>query len=150
MVTFVSFRTTGVAITIVTLGIGGCSLSKYPAPSPPEPLNPVIGTVNIHGKPAEGVRARFVKADIDSPDRAVACNTLTNSEGKFTCTTYLDLNGLPAGKYTVSFVWPESPSLDPQDNEVDKLAGRYGPQSRQQFTVEIKPGTNDLPVFNLK
>lgn len=135
-------------LTVITLSVG-CNSVGPGKPAPPEALQPVSGLVNVDGKPTEGVRVRFVRTGGDEALQ-VTCTTITDADGKFTCPTYMNLNGLPAGKYAVFFEWPVPTCIDPTDGETDKFKGKYGPQSRQKQTVEIKAGDNQLPVFNLK
>jgi hypothetical protein len=129
----------------------GCG-RQFADPAPPEPLNPVSGIVKYKGKPAAGVRV-YLSRISGAPEETslpVSCTTLTDEQGEFTCPTYLTLNGLPTGKYIVLFTWPDTPSLEPIDNETDRLSGKYSQQSNPQFAVVIKPGENKLPPFDLK
>jgi hypothetical protein len=81
---------------------------------PRETLVPVSGTLEIDGKPAEGVRIMFIPTDNKQGRGGYA---MTASNGGFTVThTLQNQPGLAAGEYAVSyskFTMPDGSPLPP-------------------------------------
>src|SRR5688572_12611513 len=63
-----------------------------------ETVVPVSGVVLIDGVPVLDLTVRLVKEDAAAP-AASDPKAVTDAEGKFKFTTYLDGDGVPAGKY---------------------------------------------------
>lgn len=115
-------------------------------------LNKVQGKVQVNGKPAKGV-AVFFNPKEDSI-HAVRPSGVTDEEGNFTLETPNQGQGAPAGKYVVTFLWPEEVKkkafgTEPPDSR-DRFEGRYADRSRSKFEVEVKKGDNQLQPFDLK
>ncbi|MGL6096320.1 MAG: hypothetical protein ACRC7O_11055, partial [Fimbriiglobus sp.] len=115
--------------------------------APPDPLYAVSGSVLLKGKPIAGARVSFLGGPQSNP---VSCAALTIDDGTFSCQSYMSLQGLPEGIYSVRVTWPDSPSLEPYDGERDRLNYRYNSVSKPPFSVTVKSGMNTLPPFDLK
>jgi hypothetical protein len=130
----------------------GCN-GTLPSGAVPIPdLHPVSGRVTVQGKSAEGVRVRFVgKSPLpNGGGRVLQVDAFTTPDGSFRADAYPDRTGLPAGEYVVLLSWPVTPLEDDPGNEVDQLKGRYSQRTKPSFAVEVKPGDNKLPTFELK
>ncbi|MGE0756862.1 MAG: hypothetical protein AB7O38_07575, partial [Pirellulaceae bacterium] len=81
---------------------------------------------------------------------------MTDAEGSFTLKTG-EATGAPAGAYKVTIVCLEKQEAGKQGGgmgmggeEQDKLKGAYANPEKSSLSVEVKPGTNELPPFDLK
>jgi hypothetical protein len=115
--------------------------------------SPVHGSVNIDGKPAAGVMLIFCPTDGSPAVQKLRPYGVTDAEGKFQLISINPNDGAPAAHYKVLIQWPSgasSPETGVRGGGVDRLQGRYMNLDKTPFTVEIKPGTNDLPPFEVK
>lgn len=136
-------------LLLVAIGCGG------PTPTnavPAHEVHAVSGRVTVQGRPAEGVRVRFVGTSElpNSGGRVLQADAFTTADGSFQARAYPDRPGLPAGAYAVLLSWPVVPLEDNPADETDRLQGRYSQGKKPAFTVEVKPGTNTLPPFDVK
>lgn len=129
-------------LTVVT----GCGDGRVP-------VYPVSGKVTYKGKPAEGW---LVVLHMENPPEihTDAPHPLPRApvqpDGSFCFQTYGTEDGAPVGRFKISFVWMPKPgeqSFDPKLQEDDPRRAKqiYWPE-----LFEIKPGTNELPLFDLK
>lgn len=81
---------------LLTLFLVGCSGGVKPEVVPP--LEPVSGTVNLDGKPTEGISVTFFPLDKGNP----AYGT-TDASGKYTLNYRTGSPGIPAGNYVALF-----------------------------------------------
>ncbi|MFL6543755.1 MAG: hypothetical protein ACJ8LM_01050 [Candidatus Udaeobacter sp.] len=114
----------------------------------------VNGSVNVDGKPAAGVMVMFCPVGGSEEVQKLRPQAFTGPEGKFQLMSRRRGDGAPPGEYKVLLQWPAiekgvvgdgGQGLGP-----DRLQGRYWNLEKTQFTVQVKPGTNDLPPFELK
>lgn len=117
------------------LGLFLCSLLGCGAKGPkPEVLVPASGSVNLNGRPAEGVRMTFHPTE---GTKAVGgCWAKTDSQGKYTVMHVTNKPGIPVGTYFVTFsqfVKPDGKPLG--DNESPTMT---------QCTQAISPRWNDI------
>jgi hypothetical protein len=126
---------------------------------------PVIkGTVTLDGAPLADAQVRFLKEEAGKPAETASCTT--GPDGSFQVKPR-SRGGmtLQPGKYNVFIakmvdkkgnVPPaDDPARDPGQMEAagllhDALRNRYNDPAFPQFKAEIKPGTNNLPPFELK
>lgn len=120
---FVSF------LAISTLGCGGSN----------NPVAPVKGVVTLNGKPVADMVITFTPVpgktasvgDANAPGKSATGNT--DAEGKFTLSTYERNDGALVGEHKVTVFGtgpdPTPPGKIPKD-----------------FTMEVKPGSNDLEI----
>ncbi len=104
---------------------------------------PVHGSVNIDGKPTAGVMVIFCPVDGSPEVQRMRPSGTTGADGTFQLISVTPNDGAPAANYKVLVQWPAS-------NGEDRLRGRYMNLEKTPFKVEIKPGTNDLPPFEVK
>lgn len=120
---FVSF------LAISTLGCSGSS----------NPVAPVNGVVTLNGKPVADMVVTFTPVpgktasvgDENTPGKSATGNT--DAEGKFTLSTYERNDGALVGEHKVTVFGtgpdPTPPGSVPKD-----------------YTMEVKPGSNDLEI----
>lgn len=106
---------------------------------------PVTGVVLIDGAPVRDLTVRLVNEDATAPTSADP-KAVTNAEGKFKFTTYLDGDGVPPGKYRLLVE-----QLDRQGSggwgNTDRLKNRFNHLSDPATTVAVAEGA---PVTDLK
>ena len=141
------------------------------------PLYPVSGKVMYKGEPAAGayvVLVRDAPAVPGAPAGAEEPPSATVEEdGRFTVSSGERGEGAPAGKYKVMITWRTGVGADAakaqEESEKkkrgpkvriaradkhamlapDRLKGRYSQPEKPLLTAEVKPGTNNLPPFEL-
>jgi hypothetical protein len=157
-----------VAIPVIawTLACTGCR---------PEGLHPVSGTVLYRGEPAAGATVYFHRTGNDAPAVDVIPTGTVQGDGRFWLASG-DADGALAGTYYVLIEWLDKPSSSkggavvrtaglekggsksarsswkPGPSRVrppDRLKGRYFDVERPLVTAEVKPGSNNLPPFEL-
>jgi hypothetical protein len=132
----------GIASLLAIAGCGGdAKLARYP----------VNGSVNIDGKPAAGAMVIFCPTDGSPEVQKLRPSGFTGPDGKFQLISITPNDGAPAAHYKVLIQWPGgTPSASGVGTGDDRLHGRYMNLEKSSFTVEIKPGSNDLPPFEVK
>jgi hypothetical protein len=119
-------------------------------------LNPVRGTVLYDGRPAKGAVVVFhPKADDSLTARRPS--GVVGDDGTFTLSTLTPGDGAAAGEYLVTIVWPEEaaparPALgtEPPPDPADRLKGRYADRAGSGLSAVVRPGTNQVPPFEIK
>jgi hypothetical protein len=138
---------TSVALAVM-LSMSGCGgdgkVARYP----------VNGSVNIDGKPTAGVNVIFCPTDGPPEIQRLRPSGFTGADGKFQLITITPNDGAPAAHYKVLIQWPSKPG-NPNipgsgPSGEDRLHSKYMMLDQSPFQVEIKPGTNDLPPFEVK
>jgi hypothetical protein len=130
------------------LAVAGCGgdgkIARYP----------VHGTVTIDGKPTAGVMLIFCPTDGSPEVQKLRPSGFTEADGTFQLISITPNDGAPAAHYKVLIQWPSGSSTPNAAGRVgggeDRLRGRYMNLEKSPFTVEIKPGTNNLPPFEVK
>jgi hypothetical protein len=115
--------------------------------------SPVHGSVNVDGKPTSGVMVIFCPTDGPPEVQKLRPTGFTDAEGKFQLISIDPTDGAPPGHYKVLIQWPGGPKNAMgglAGSGPDQLQGRYMNLEKTPFTVEIKPGSNDLPPFEVK
>jgi len=139
--------TTGLAMA-AALGLAGCAGGDgKPARAP------VHGSVNVDGKPAAGVMVIFCPTDGPPEIQKLRPTGFTDAEGKFQLISVNPNDGAPPAHYKVLVQWPSGPKNAMgglAGSGPDQLQGRYMNLEKSPFTVEVKPGSNDLPPFEIK
>ena len=127
----------------------GCSNSESGAVT----VHPVTGKVMYDGKPAAGVQVILFPTDAPTAPR-IPRNpyATTKDDGTFAISTFADGDGAAEGGYQILLNWPKGTPGD-EDSETDsttndRLLGWYD-AVHSKFNVRVKPGPNELPVFNL-
>ena len=145
-------------IALIVLAVpaaGGCSAKPYQDHRPK--LVPVRGVVRFNGKPLDGARVTFTNTAA-----GISAYGLTDTEGKFTLTTFEPGDGAAPGHYQITVTKavetghrtaksappvfrsggaPHPRSLIPQ---------KYGNLTTSNLTAEVADGENDEIVVELR
>ena len=105
---------------------------------------PARGMVIMEGKPRSGLMVLFTKVKENNEERTLVGNSRTGADGSFEIFGPRGTNGLPAGKYQVSFL--QAPSLVSDVNK-DKNAApavaipeKYKTPATSPIVVDLKEG----------
>lgn len=121
---------------LLSLISAGCQKS---APAGRKPTVPVRGKVIVDGQPAEMVSVACNPVEgIDTKNPTIT-STVTGKDGVFQLMTYETGDGVPEGKYRLTFEWTAISPLKRSAPE-DKLGGRYRDPARSEFPLDVKPG----------
>ncbi len=133
-----------ISAIIATVGCG------KQTPTGPTPF-PVRGTVTYQGKPAAGFVVIFHPIS-PSGTATFIPSGMTDANGRYHLHVYGDVDGAPAGKYSVTFEWPEKRAADPNDIpvDVDRLKGRFANVGKTPFKATVREGENEIETFHLK
>ncbi|HEV8059229.1 MAG TPA: hypothetical protein VGP68_05130 [Gemmataceae bacterium] len=118
-------------------------------------VNSVRGAVFVDGKPAVGAKVFFHPTADPANPRGLRPFGEVAEDGSFEVSTYLALDGAPAGDYVVTVYWPApSPPLFKGKFEVesqpqDRLKNVYSDLRTSKLRAHIVAGDNDLPPFEL-
>jgi hypothetical protein len=115
---------------------------------------PVSGKVLIQGKPAEGARITFYRADdsANRPGMAIPFGDV-DSKGVYHLQSYVPGDGAPAGDYRVAVAWLEPLPAGANPEQVsrkDRLAGKYSDPTKSKLTAKVEAGGGEIPPFELQ
>jgi hypothetical protein len=104
------------------------------------PVVPVRGTVLVTDLPASGVTVQF--HSVENPIGEVKIyaakpKAITGGDGAFAMSTYIDGDGVAAGKYRVTFEWRKFDRLKNGYSGPDHLDGKYSDPESSEFTVTV-------------
>jgi len=113
-------------------------------------IQPVSGQVIYDGRPAVGVRVFLYPTSAPGvPLVPVQPHGTTDTEGRFKLGTYATDDGAAEGGYQVVLFWPSAQTDDSEEeSDEDRLLGWYS-ATQTKISVQIIPGENRLPVWNL-
>jgi len=117
----------------------------------PQATYSVTGELTIRGKPAEGADLRFYEIRGRTPGMARPYAT-TDSDGRFTVSTYGMNDGAPVGEYQVSVSWKgplRGASPDQRDAMPELLPPRFADPTTSGIQVRIVRGENSLGTIDL-
>ena len=130
--------------TMIGCGSGGNPLSdtdlKKIAGGDLKEVVPVSGKVNVDGQPALGVNI-YLHAENDPNYISFA---RTGSDGKYCWATYRPCDGIPLGKYTLTF--KHMPKMTPKGKGDDLLKGRYANPKKSEFKLTVEKGAPQKDV----
>ncbi len=116
------------------------------------PVYPVTGEVLVNGQPAEGVSVIFYPEGPAPQGKKMPVPAgMTDGNGEFKLTSYVQGDGAPAGKYKVAAVWDEKPPakfsgvFEPKD----RLHGRYASPQTSKLSATVEEGSTEIPPFQL-
>ena len=110
----------------------------------PKGLVPARGMVIMEGKPRSGLMVLFTKVKENNEERTLVGNSRTGADGSFEIFGPRGTNGLPAGKYQVSFL--QAPSLVSDANKDKNTAPavaipeKYKTPATSPIVVDLKEG----------
>ena len=110
-----------------------------------EPTFPILGIVEIDGQPEQQVK---VLCHAVEGGKAPG-SAYTDADGKFSIGTYEAADGVPAGRYNLTFTWGQI-NLMTGRYEGDKLNERYSDPEESEITVTVIGGEeNELVRVSL-
>lgn len=143
---------TALLVTILCLPLAlasGCGRSKGDRVT----VYPVTGKVLVNGQPAEGVNVIYY-AEGSAPEgiRMPVPADVTDTNGVYELTSYVQGDGAPAGSYKVAAVWDEKPPANFSGvfEPKDRLQGRYASPDKSTLKAEVPEGGGEIPAFELK
>jgi hypothetical protein len=132
-------------LMLVLVTVAGCS--RGPARLD---LVEVRGKLLVNGKPAPGAVVCFHPQAPIAGGNAVPFGTV-DQQGSYRPGTYVTADGLPAGDYAVTVIWPEMLIVDgvevPSD---DRFRGKHSNRALPVRQVTIAADTSELPTIELK
>jgi hypothetical protein len=140
------WRGLSLPLFLVLAGCGSGKISTYP----------VIGTVSVDGKPAEGAILTLCPTDGSDQFKRERPFGQADASGKFGLTTFVAKDGAPAGEYKVIVRWPGKRQAGPNDDpdhasgNFDRLNGKFMNPDQSGLTVKVDAGPTKLPPFELK
>jgi hypothetical protein len=116
-----------------------CSCSEERDPSWKETY-PVTGEVYVDGQPVEGLYVQLHPvAGVDTTNPTFS-GAMTDKDGKFAISTYEEGDGVPAGEYTLTFMWGQLNLFSMQYGGPDKLNNKYNDPKTSSFRVSVANG----------
>ena len=73
-------------------------------------------------------------------------STLTGEDGKFEISTYKSGDGVPAGDYTLAFMWGKLNLIAGSYGGPDKLNGRYSDPKTSEFKFTVATGEDAAAI----
>ncbi len=107
---------------------------------------PTKGTITINGEVPVRAEIYLVSTNQLIDSRGSKPFAGVNPDGSFSMTTYKAYDGVPAGDYAVTIVWP----MNPNAPSPDRLGGAYDSVEEAPAKVTIVKGQNVIPPIALK
>lgn len=93
---------------------------------------------------------------VDEQAKTLRPNGVVDDAGKYVLSTYVANDGVPAGEWIVTIVWPNPKvdektrkALEEEGNSVpDVFQGRFGKPETSPWKVTIAAGENSLPPID--
>ncbi len=105
----------------------------------------VTGKVLVNDVAEKGIAVTFKHTDPSVTKNAARPVAVTDAEGNFRLSTNGEKDGAVAGKYIVSFFWPQGGT-----STRDFFDGKYVKTNGPEFEVEIGTKDTEIPPFHLK
>jgi hypothetical protein len=123
-----------------------------------EPVFPLKGKLLVKGAPAAGAHLIFHPVGGSERLQKLRPHAECDASGEFQVGTHDPNDGIPAGTFKVTVVWPApaptGPSVDPEmvASGPDQLGGKYSHEKPQESPLEvtIAAGQRELPPIDLK
>ncbi len=129
------------SLFVLIISLVGCGDDDRPE------LFPLTGTVAVNGQPAHGAIVTL-HSEKSQPLGTPKPFGRADAEGRFQLTTFETSDGVPAGDYRVTVIWPENPQA--RGPSPDRLSGRYASQESSPLTVAVSEGMTELPALELE
>ena len=105
-----------------------------------KPVFPVKGKVLVGNKPAASAFLLFVPVNEPAESKDPRPRAEVQPDGSFALSTYGEEDGAPAGDYIVTLTWPD-------EEQSDRLKGRFSDPTKSKLRAKVKPEPNDLPFL---
>ena len=112
---------------------------------------PVAGKITVDGKdPGAPVQVSCQNVDGMDTQNPTVSGCLTANDGSFALNTYETGDGVPAGKYVLTFVWSKWNPISNSFGGKDQLKGRYSDPQKSEIRFEVDgSGPVDLGTIAL-
>lgn len=119
------------------------------------PTIPVHGQVLVDGQPAKDVRVTFHAISQKPGEESVytaAPNAMTDEQGQFQISTYVQGDGVAEGTYKITFAHLHFDAFRNLHTGPDKLGGRYANPEKSTFEAVVTPDSDilELEPFQLE
>lgn len=105
------------------------------------PVTPIKGVIKVDGNAQRGVQCRLMPQDETKEKWKTRFFTgTTNEDGEFSVSIYQDENGVPAGKYALTFIWPTEVMRRQSRAEIER-----SDQLHQRY-LSVKPDSKKIVV----
>ncbi len=102
---------------------------------------PVTGRLLVDGKPpGSPVAVRCYPVEGIDKKQPTVSSAFTANDGAFQISTYESGDGIPEGKYILTFMWGKRNAFTMQYGGPDKLKGRYSNKKKSQIKVTVTAG----------
>lgn len=131
-------------LILIVFGVAGCESKPTRVAT-----HPVSGQIFHDGQPASGVQVYLYPTS--APQVPIIPNQphgTTDAEGRFYLSTFGNNDGAAEGGYQVVMFWPKPQGENSEESNEDRLLGWYSAM-QSKFTIQVKPGSNDIPVWRL-
>lgn len=116
------------------------------------PLGKVEGTVTVDGNPEANIIVKCVpEGDFPYKDKAEIASSMsavTDMNGKFKLTTYETGDGVPAGKYALTFDWQPLVLAKQQDEattaKADRFKGKYATAAKSPLKITVEENKSQV------
>ena len=126
----------GITLWLVT----GCSGYEPPKPDKKVETTVVSGVVLVDGKPAAQLAVKCYPIGGAKQEGIPSATAFTDKDGKFKLGTYESGDGVPPGKYKLTFFWGQRNLISGRYEGPDKLKGRYANPKKSKFEITVEPG----------
>lgn len=135
------------ACAAALLLLGGCQKAQRQ-----KAVHPVRGQVKFQGQGVKDCRVIFYP--LDDPEDMERPEAYTDAAGYFEVAARRNEKGAAEGRYKVVLVWRDR-NDDPETSDQrwkgpNKLPSKFGSPNTTDLVVEVKPGPNELPPFDLR
>jgi hypothetical protein len=137
------------SVLVVAIMVVGCSKTSSRPGEKQVKTFPVVGVVEVDGNPEAAVSVTAHPEAETNFDKPLV--TFTDEHGKFSFMTYKPGDGLPEGKYKLTFTWHNMFDRSRSDKQKqDKLHGIYADPKASKHEITVESGTpTDLDVIQL-
>lgn len=133
----------GLVVLICLMAVLGCGQRRAP-------VFPVSGSLLVNGRPAWGATVLFHPRSKKTTENRLPF-AIVKEDGTFQPTMNLPNDGVPAGDYAVTVIWPTRNIVDGEEIEgPDQLQGLYAKADNPVASVTISPGPNEIPTIELR
>lgn len=114
----------------------------------------VKGTITYDKKSPEGAMIVFHPLNGDAAGSSLRPSAVVQKDGSFAPTTYNHGDGLPAGEYALTVLWPRAPGKGEVEGEAggggeNRLPAKYGKPETSGLKVVVDKQTNELKPIEL-
>ncbi len=136
-------------LIITSVAVLGCSQREDSFDR--KPTVKATGTILSKGEPATGALVTFSRAD--GPDSEFpGAQGIVDEQGAYELTTYETKDGVIAGEYKISILWPSRAdwwNSEEEPDSLDKLKGKYSP-NKTDIRRTVQENDESIEAIELK